>query len=89
VNVHASTDEKIDDMKDRFYEELKHVFDRFPRYDMKILLGDFCAKGSREDIFKPAIGNEILHEICNDNGIRVVNLATSKNLIVKSTMFPH
>jgi hypothetical protein len=30
-----------------------------------------------------------LHEISNDNGVRVVNLATSKNLIVKSTMFPH
>jgi hypothetical protein len=27
--------------------------------------------------------------ISNDNGIRVVNFATSKNLRVKSTMFPH
>jgi hypothetical protein len=34
------------------------------------------------------IGNESLHEISNDNGVRVVNVATSKNL-VKSTMFPH
>jgi hypothetical protein len=25
----------------------------------------------------------------NDNGVRVVNFATSKNLTVKSTMFPH
>jgi hypothetical protein len=25
----------------------------------------------------------------NDNGVRVINLATSKNLVVKSTMFPH
>jgi hypothetical protein len=25
----------------------------------------------------------------NDSGIRVVNFATSKNLIVKSTVFPH
>jgi hypothetical protein len=37
----------------------------------------------REDIFKPTIGNENLHEISNDNGPRVVNFATSKNLIVK------
>jgi hypothetical protein len=35
------------------------------------------------------IGNESLHEISNDNGIRVVNSATSKNLRVKSMMFPH
>jgi hypothetical protein len=55
---------------------------------MKILLGDFNAKVGREDIFKPTIGNESLHEISNDNGVRVVNFATSKNLRVKSTMFP-
>ena len=26
------------------YEELEQVFDHFPKYDMKILLGDFNAK---------------------------------------------
>jgi hypothetical protein len=56
---------------------------------MKILLGDFNAKVGREDIFKPIIGNKSLHEASNDNGVRVVNFATSKNLIVKSTTFPH
>jgi hypothetical protein len=47
---------------------------------MKILLGDFNAKLGRENIFKPTIGNESLHKISNDNGVRVVNFATSKNL---------
>jgi hypothetical protein len=56
---------------------------------MKILLGDFNAKVGREDTFKATIGNESLHEINNDNGGRLVNFTTSKNLIVKSTMFPH
>jgi hypothetical protein len=42
-----------------------------------------------EDIFKPTIGNESLHETSNDNGVSVVNFATSKNLVVESTMFPH
>jgi hypothetical protein len=45
---------------------------------MKILLEDFNTKVGREDIFKPMIGNESLHEISNDNGVRVVNFATSK-----------
>jgi hypothetical protein len=53
---------------------------------MKILLGDFNAKVGRKDIFKPTIGNESLQESSNNNGIRVVNFATSKNLTVKSTM---
>jgi hypothetical protein len=87
--VHAPCEDTSDDIKDSFYEELGHVFDQFPRYDMKILLGDFNAKVGREDIFKPTIGNESSHEISNDNGVRVVNFAISKNLIVKSTMFPH
>jgi hypothetical protein len=56
---------------------------------MKIMLGDFYAKVGRKDIFKPTTGNESLHEISNDNGVRAVNLAASKNLTVKSTMFPH
>jgi hypothetical protein len=55
---------------------------------MKILLGDFSAKVGREDIFKPKTGDESLHEISNDNGIRVVNFATFKNVIVKSVLFP-
>jgi hypothetical protein len=53
------------------------------------LLRDFNGKVGREDILKPNIGNENVHEISNDNGDRVVNFATFKNLIVKSTMFPH
>jgi len=42
-----------------------------------------------ENIFKPTVGNENLHKHINDNGVRIVNSATSKNLDIKSTMFPH
>jgi hypothetical protein len=56
---------------------------------MKILLGDFNVKVGREDILKPTIGNESSREISNDNGVRVVNFATTRILVVKSTMFPH
>ena len=56
---------------------------------MKILLGDFNAKVGRENIFKPTFRNESLHWDSNDNGVRIVNFATSKNLVVKSSMFPH
>jgi endonuclease/exonuclease/phosphatase family metal-dependent hydrolase len=65
------------------------VFDQIPRYDINILLGDFNAKVEREDILKPTIKNESSHEISNETGVRLVNFATSKNLVVKSTMFPH
>jgi hypothetical protein len=53
----------------RELEELECVFDKFPKYHMKILLGDFNAKVGREDIFKPTIGNKCLHEISNDDDL--------------------
>jgi hypothetical protein len=87
--VHAPTEDKVGDMKDSFYQELEQVFDQFPRYYMKILVGEFNAKVGREDIFKPVIDNESLHETSNDNDVKVVNFAILKNLIVKSTMLQH
>jgi hypothetical protein len=54
---------------------------------MKIVLGDFNAKVGREDIFKPTIGNEWLHEISNED--RLTNFVTFKNPIVKRTMFQY
>jgi hypothetical protein len=80
LNVHAPTKDKIGDMEESFYEELKCVLDNFPEYHVKILLGDFNAKVDRE----PTIGNESLHKISNDDGVRIVIFATSKNLIVES-----
>jgi hypothetical protein len=55
----------------------------------KNVIGDFDAKVSREYIFKLPVGNDCLHEISNDNGVRVVSLAMYKNLTVRSTMFSH
>jgi hypothetical protein len=45
---------------------------------MIILLGDSSTKVGREKISKPTTGNEILHEISNDNGVGVANSTTSK-----------
>jgi hypothetical protein len=47
---------------------------------MKILLGDLNTEVGTEDTIEPTIWNENLHEICNDNDIRVLKCATSKNL---------
>jgi len=55
---------------------------------MKILLRHFNAKVGRDNIFKPTIGNDSLHQGSKDNGVRTVTLAKSKNLVVKNMMFP-
>jgi len=40
LNMQAPSEEKSDDSKGSFYEELEQVFDHFPEYHMKILLDD-------------------------------------------------
>jgi hypothetical protein len=42
---------------------------------MKILLGNFNAKFEGEDIFKPRIGNDSLHQDSEDSDVRIVNFA--------------
>jgi hypothetical protein len=74
---------------DSFYEELEHIFDQFLKYSMMILLGDFNPKIGTADIFRLTVGNKRLHEISNDNEVRVVNFATSKYVIIRRAIFPH
>jgi hypothetical protein len=54
-------EDKIDDKKDRVYEELARIFSTHLTYHMKILLGEIYAKLSRKDIFKTIIGYESSH----------------------------
>jgi hypothetical protein len=65
-------------------------FDRFSTKHKKILLEDSNEKVGREDTFKLTIGNEYLHETSNNNGVRIVNIATWKlTTVKKSKMFQH
>ena len=41
------------------------------------------------NIFKPTIGTESIHQDSNDKGVRIVSIATSQNLDVKSMLFLH
>ena len=58
LELHAPSEEKGDDYKDSFYEELEQVCDHFPKYHMKILLGNFNAKVGKKNIFKQTFGNQ-------------------------------
>ena len=73
LNVHVPNKQKSDDSRDSFYEELEKIFDHFPTYHTKIMLGDFNEKLGREDIFELTIGNESLHQDSSDNGVKKVS----------------
>jgi hypothetical protein len=48
LNIHAPTEDK-NYVNDSFYKALERVFDKFLRYHMKILLGNFNARVGWED----------------------------------------
>lgn len=53
------------------------------------MLGDLNAKCGKETQFLPVIGNESVLDISNNNGLRVISFAASKDVIISSTTFPH
>jgi exonuclease III len=44
INIHASTEDKEEDVKEQFYEELQRTHDRVPKHDVTIILGDMNTK---------------------------------------------
>jgi hypothetical protein len=67
--MHEPTEDKSDDMKDSFYEQLEHVFDRFLKYHR-----NFCWEISMQNWEKKIFSNQqlwmSLQEINNDNGVK-------------------
>jgi hypothetical protein len=53
LNVDAPTKGKIHDMIDSIYEDLEHVFSKFPKYRMEILLGNFICQSRWGKHFQP------------------------------------
>ncbi|CAG9104406.1 unnamed protein product [Plutella xylostella] len=89
LNAYAPTEQADDGAKDSFYEDLETAFDQIPDYDTKIVIGDFNAKVGREEAYQPTIGLFSKHPVSNDNGLRLISFASSKSMVIKSTIFPH
>jgi len=52
----APTEDKSDDLKDKFYKELEKTFNQFPKYRTNILLRGFIAKPKKDDIVHEIFG---------------------------------
>jgi len=89
INVHAPTNKKTEEVKEEFYNLLKQNIIQIANSDIEIILGDFNAKVDKEDIYKPSIGSESLHNETNNNRIKMIQFAISKDFIVRCTTFPH
>jgi hypothetical protein len=59
LNVHAQTEDKIDDTKDSFYEELERVINIFHKYRMETLLGDLSAMEAGKTYLNQQLGMKV------------------------------
>lgn len=89
ISAHVPMEEKKEEEKWDFYTDLENAYDRAPRFDMKIILGDFNSKIGKEEMYHPTTGKHSLHNITNDNGGLLFNFATAKGMTISSTYFPH
>jgi endonuclease/exonuclease/phosphatase family metal-dependent hydrolase len=88
ISAYAPTNDKNDQEKERFYENLE-VCNRIPRHDMVIIMGNFNAKTGHKEYLQPVAGPYTIHDFSNENGNMLIQFATRNRLTIKSTMFPH
>jgi hypothetical protein len=89
INVRAPTEEKTGEEKVKFYDVLQRTYDRTPRHDIVMILGDLNAKMGKEKAYENVTGKHTLHDISNQSGEMVCNFAIENNLTVMSTQFQH
>jgi len=82
LNWYAPTEDKNNEVKSDFYEDLENAYDSLPGSTVKIIVGDLNAQIGRESSYRSTIGQESLLVTSNDNGVRVINFAVSKDPVV-------
>jgi exonuclease III len=89
ISVHAPTEEKTDEEKEKFYEDLEIVHNKIPKHDIVIILGDLNAKIGNEDVYQNVASKHTLHEISNRNGEWVCEYTIANNMKIISTYYQH
>jgi hypothetical protein len=85
INAHTPTEDKEEEEKDQFYYLLNRTYDKAPSNDIKMVIGYLNAKIGKEGIYKGRVGEQSLHTDSNDNGQRITNFATGRNMAMRST----
>ena len=89
IQVYAPHNEREEEEKDHFYEELLQTIYGCKRNDIVVVMGDFNAKvggdngGYESCIGRHGMGNK------NDNGERLCDFSVSNGLVITGTLFQH
>lgn len=78
-----------DNMKDILYEDLERTYEMLLESTIQIVLGDLNAKYGEEMHFFPIKESECIHNVSNDNGLRIILFAASKDIVISITTFSH
>jgi hypothetical protein len=89
ISVHAPTEEKTNEEKEKFYEDLEIIHNKIPKHDIVIILGDLNTKIGKEDVYQNVAGKHTFHEISNRNGEWVCGYAIANNMEIISTYYQH
>ncbi|XP_015376954.1 PREDICTED: uncharacterized protein LOC107171242 [Diuraphis noxia] len=88
LNCIAPTENADDEEKNSFYNTLEATFDVLPKNFIRLIVGDLNAQVGRETSFGQTIGKESWHLTTNNNGQKIIDFCSSKDLIISSTYFP-
>ena len=89
VQCYAPTNDKSEEVKDEFYNQLQGILSRLSDQDVNILMGDFNAKiGADNTGYDEVMGRHGLGEM-NENGERFADACALNNMVIGGSVFPH
>lgn len=88
IQVYAPTNDATEEEKESFYHQLQTVYDRTPRRDVIVVIGDFNAKiGNNNTDLETVMGQHGLGSM-NENGEILADFCTSNDIVIGGTIFP-
>ena len=87
ISAYAPTMTNLDEVTDRFYDDLYSIISAKPRTDKFILLGDFNARvGSDLQTWEGVMGSKDVGK-CNSNGLLLLRKCAEPHLLITNIVF--
>ena len=90
IQVYAPSSDHEDQEVEEFYEKIENTIQKAPKKDLLIIQGDFNAKIG-EDAYENWAGTVGRYGTgkTNDRGLRLLEFASSHQLTITNTLYPH
>ena len=89
IQCYAPTNTTVYEEKETFYEQLQAVFQKTPKRDIRIVMGDLNAKiGKDNNDWRGTMGTEGLGQM-NENGLLFASFCALNELVIGGSLFPH